>query len=82
MKKLGVVTHYFGNINVAVMDLTGNIMIGDMVFFEGYLTDFEQRVDSMQVDKQPISEAKKGMEIAMKVVERVRKGDEMFEAGE
>ena len=82
MKKLGVVTHYFGNINVAVMDLTGNIKIGDMVFFEGYLTDFEQRVDSMQVDKQPISEAKKGMEIAIKVVERVRKGDEMFEAGE
>jgi hypothetical protein len=82
MKKLGVVTHYFGNINVAVMNLTGSIMIGDMVFFEGYLTDFEQRVDSMQVDKQPISEAKKGMEIAIKVVERVRKGDEMFEVGE
>jgi hypothetical protein len=82
MKKLGVVTHYFGNINVAVMNLTGNIMIGDMVIFDGYLTDFEQRVDSMQVDKQPISEAKKGMEIAIKVVERVRKGDEMFEAGE
>jgi hypothetical protein len=82
MKKLGVVTHYFGNINVAVMNLTGNIVIGDMVIFDGYLTDFEQRVDSMEVDKQPISEAKKGMEIAIKVVEWVRKGDKMFEAGE
>ena len=54
------------------------IKLGDMVRFDGYLTDFEQRIDSMQVDGQPIGEAKKGMEIAMKVVERVRPGDEMW----
>lgn len=82
MKKLGVVTHYFGKIQVAVMDLTENIKMGDMVRFDGFLTEFEQRIDSLQVDKQPIGEAKKGSEIAIKVVERVRPGDEMFEVVE
>ena len=82
MKKLGVVTHYFGKIQVAVLDLTRNVKLGDMVRFDGYLTEFEQRIDSMQVDKQPIDEAKKGTEIALKVVERVRPGDEMWEVEE
>ncbi|MBW2648151.1 MAG: hypothetical protein JRE23_18730, partial [Deltaproteobacteria bacterium] len=67
MKKLGVVTHYFGKIQVAVMDLSESIKLGDMVCFDGYLTEFEQRIESIQGDKQPIDKAKKGTEIAMKV---------------
>ena len=82
MKKLGIVTHYFGKIQVAVLDVTADIKLGDLVRFEGYLTEFEQRITSMQIEKKPIEEAKKGMEIAMKVVERVRPGDEMWEVEE
>jgi len=82
MKRLGVVTHYFGKIHVAVLELEEDIRLGNIVSFEGFLTGFEQRIDSIQVDKQPISEGKKGTEIAMKVVERVRPGDEMFEVEE
>jgi len=75
---IGKVTHYFGKIGVAVVKLTAPLSLGDTVHFRGTSTDFTQTVDSMQIEHQPVREAKAGEEVAIKVGARVREGDEVY----
>ncbi len=76
--KIGEVTHFFSNINVAVIELSGAINVGDEILIIGATSDFSQRVDSMQIEHEQVNEAKPGDDIGLKVIERVRKGDEVF----
>ncbi len=78
LEKVGEVTHYFTRIGVAVVDVTAPIKIGDMIAIKGMTTNFEQTVESMQIEKEDIKEAKPGDDIGMKVVDRVRKGDIVY----
>ena len=78
MKKIGVVTHYYGNIGVAIVALTGKLSKGDRVKFEGGKTEFEQTVESMQIEHQEIDSAKKGDVIGMKVNEKISEGAEVY----
>jgi putative protease len=77
-KLIGEVTHFYNRIGVAVVDLSGSIEIGDQVHFFGRSTDFRQQVQSMQIEHQPVSEAGKGQEIAVKVERRVRNHDKLY----
>ena len=74
MKKIGAVTHYYGNIGVAIIALTGKLSKGDKIKFEGGKTEFEQVVESMQVEHKEIDSAKKGDIVGMKVDEKVSEG--------
>lgn len=76
--RIGNITHYYGKISVAVIQLTGKIQIGDKVHFLGNSTDFYQDVTSLQIEHQSIEEASSGQEVAMKVDRRVRNGDKVF----
>ncbi len=77
-KEVGEITHYFSHINVAVVKLSDTLNTGDKVRIKGHTTDFEQVIDSMQVDHAKVEKAEKGKEIGMKVKERVREGDKLF----
>ena len=77
MKKVGTVTHYYGNIGVAIVALAGKLSKGDKVKFEGGKTEFEQTVESMQIEHKEIDSAKKGDVIGMKVNEKVGEGAEV-----
>ena len=77
--KIGVVTHYFTNIGVAVFDLTdGNLSIGDSVHVQGATTDLSQVIESMQVDQKDVEKAKVGQQIGVKMDDRVRVGDDVY----
>ncbi len=78
LEKVGEVTHYFTKISVAVVDVTAPIKIGDRIAVKGMTTNFEQTVDSMQIEGKNIEKAKKGDDIGMKVADRVRKGDVVY----
>ncbi|HDN95439.1 MAG TPA: translation elongation factor-like protein [Thermoplasmatales archaeon] len=79
MEEIGEVTHYFSKISVAAIKITnGNLKIGDKIRIKGATTDFEQVVESMEINKQKIDEAKPGDEIGIKVKERVREGDKVY----
>ncbi len=82
MEKVGEVSHYFTKIGVAVVELTGKIKIGDSISVKGMTTNFEQKVESMQVEGEDIEEANPGDDIGMKVADRVRKGDIVYRLGE
>lgn len=77
-ERIGEVTHYFGKISVAVLSLTSDLKIGDTVHFLGRNTDFPQEIASMQIEHEAVSEAKAGEEVAVKVMQRVRRGDSIF----
>ncbi|MBD3204649.1 hypothetical protein GF327_10240 [Candidatus Woesearchaeota archaeon] len=78
-EEVGKVTHFFANINVAVIKLTeGELEDGDTIRIKGATTDFEQDVKSMQIDHEDIEKAEKGQEFGMKVKDRVRKHDKVY----
>jgi translation elongation factor EF-1alpha len=77
-KRIGEITHFYNNLSVAVINLKGKLSIGDTVHILGRTTDFRQEVTSMQIEHQAIEEAGPGSEIAMKVVQRVRRRDKVF----
>lgn len=79
---LGVVTHFYGGIEVAIVKLAKPLGVGANVYFKGATTDFTQTVESMQYDHVDIPAGKKGQEVGMKVTDKVREGDEMYEAAE
>jgi len=73
------VTHYFPHVNVAVLRIKiGEIRVGDELHFKGHTTDFMEKVESMQIDHQPVTSAKKGDDFGVKVQARVRAGDLVF----
>jgi len=73
-KPIGTVSNYFDHVSVAAIKLTGALKTGDTIRLVGGETDFEQKVDSMQIQREPVESAKKGDEIGIKVKEKVRKG--------
>ncbi len=76
---IGKITHYFSNIGVAVIDLAGVLKEGDNIRITGGEdTDFEQEVDSMQVDHKEVKTAKKGDSVGLKVKEKVREGYQVY----
>ncbi|RKY38087.1 MAG: translation elongation factor-like protein [Candidatus Omnitrophota bacterium] len=77
-KLVGKVRHYFDKISVAVVDVEDVISLGDEISIEGHTTNFAQKVESMQIDKNPTEKAKKGQSIGLKVANRVREGDKVF----
>jgi translation elongation factor EF-1alpha len=77
-KLVGKVTHFFDKISVAVVELSGPLNVGDKVKFKHNEEEFEQGVESMQVEHEPIKQAKKGQAIGMKTLQPVHEGTEVY----
>ena len=77
-KEVGKVTHYYTHLGVAVVELSGTLKAGDKIRIKGATSDFEQTVDSMQIEKDKIEEAKKGQSIGLKVKEHARQHDVVY----
>ncbi len=77
-KLVGVVTHFYTNIKVAVIKFKAPFKAGTQVHFCGATTDFNQKIASIQYDHKAIKVAKKGQGVGVKVAKRVREGDEVY----
>lgn len=78
-KEVGRVTGYFAKIGVAAIEITnGTINVGDVLHFKGHTTDFQQEVESMQIEHEPVQTATVGDSVGIKVKERVRKHDKVY----
>ena len=76
-KPLGIVTHFYGEIGVAIVKFNKKVPVGARLVFKGATTDFEDVVKSMQYDHKPIEAAPKGKQVGVKVKKRVREGDKV-----
>lgn len=75
---VGKITHYFGKIEVGIIELSKELNVGDNIHVKGGTSDFEQKVDSMQIEHEQVDKAKKGDVIGLKVKEKAREGDEVY----
>ncbi len=76
--KIGEISHYYTDIEVAVVELVDELRINDKVMIRGATTDFTQLVKSMEIERDPVTEAKVGDSIGLAVQNRVRSGDQVF----
>lgn len=77
-EKIGVVTHYYTNIEVGIIKLEKDLELGQRVRFKGATTDFEQEIEDMQYDHEDVEMGEAGQEVGVKVDEKVREGDEVY----
>lgn len=77
-KLIGKVTHFFNKINVAGIQLSDTVKVGEKISIEGATTNFEENIDSMQIDNKSVIEAKAGDLIGIKVKDKTRVGDDVY----
>lgn len=77
-KELGEVTNYFEHVNAAAIKLVSPLNAGDTIHIKGGEVDFEQTVTSMQINRVPVANAKKGDEVGIRVNQNVRKGYKVY----
>lgn len=78
-KEIGFVEHFFNHLDVAAIKITnGSLKIGDTIHIKGHTTDFTEKVTSMQLKNQDITEAKAGDDIGIKMVGKCREHDKVY----
>ena len=77
--QVGTVTIFFAKPSVAAIEVTsGALSIGDTVKIVGATTNFEQKIESMEIDRKPVQTVAVGQAVGIKVKERVRPHDKVF----
>jgi U32 family peptidase len=76
--EIGYVSHFFSKINVAIIELTLPLSIGNSILVKGPSTDFEQKVESMQIDHKEILRAEGGQSIGLKILQFAREKDVVY----
>ena len=79
-KPIGVVTHFYNEISVAIVKFNKKVPAGVALYFKGATTDFKDTAKSIQYDHKPIAAAPKGKEVGIKAKKRVREGDLVYVA--
>jgi len=77
-KEVGAITHYFTKIGVVIVELTDTLSVGDKILVQGVNTNFEQTVESMQIEHKNVPTAQKGQSIGLKLKQRAREGDKVY----
>jgi hypothetical protein len=78
-ERIGVVTHYFSHLSVAVVKLeAATLRVGDTIHFRGHTTDFKQRVDSLEVNHASVPEVGPNDDFGLKVREHAREHDVVY----
>ncbi|MGB2825778.1 MAG: translation elongation factor-like protein [Thermoplasmata archaeon] len=77
--EVGKVMRFFAKPSVAAIEITaGTIAVGDTIRIKGATTDFEQKVESMEIDRNPVPSATTGQAVGIKVKDRVRLHDKVL----
>jgi putative protease len=76
--EVGRVEKYFRKVGVAALELSTAIAVGDKLRFSGATTNFEMKVESMQIDHEVVESAAAGADVGIAVPERVRRSDTVY----
>ncbi len=78
-KRIGIVTHYYTHLGVGIIKIEeGSLKGGDTLHFKGHTTDFQQAIESIQIEHKDVEEGKVGDQVGVRVNEHVREHDEVF----
>jgi putative protease len=82
-EEIGKITHYFSKINVGILELSkGTLQVGDTIHIKGHTSDFYQKIESMQLEHDPVDKVKAGEPVGIKVENSVRENDVVFKVTE
>jgi translation elongation factor EF-Tu-like GTPase len=78
-EKIGTVEHFFTNIGVAAIKVTGGeLKVGDTIHIVGANTDVTHMVDRMEINRVPVTVAITGDAIGIKITGRCREHDVVY----
>jgi len=76
--EVGRIIHFFSKIDVAVVELRLPLAVGDRIAIKGPNTDFEQTVESIQIDRKCIPRAEGGQSIGLKLSQSAKERDTVY----
>ena len=76
--EVGHVSHFFSKIGVAILELTSPLSVGDKILVKGPSTDFEQVVESMQIEHKNIQKAEAGQSVGLKTAQNAKERDIVY----
>jgi hypothetical protein len=76
--EVGQIVHFFSKINVAIVELKLPLAVGDRIAIKGPNTDFEQIVESIQIDRRSIPRADGGQSIGLKLIQEAKEKDTIY----
>ena len=77
--KIGVVTHYYSHLSVAVVSVTDRpLQVGDRIHIKGHTSDFYQTVESIQVEHDSRPRAEVGQAVGLRVTDHAREHDVVY----
>ncbi|RLF95024.1 translation elongation factor-like protein [Thermococci archaeon] len=74
MEEVGEVFTYFSRVGVAGINVTGNFKTGDKI----KIGDLEFVIESMEIERKKVEEAKPGDSVGIKTPEKVKKGEKVY----
>lgn len=81
MERIGIVTHYYNHLSVAILKLeSGNLRVGDVIHIRGHTSDFPQQVESLEIDHVHVNEVRPGQSFGLRVKEHTREHDVVYKA--
>jgi hypothetical protein len=76
--EVGSISHFFSKIGVAVVNISLPLEVGDHILVKGPSTDFEQTVESIQIERKTLQRAEGGQSIGLKVNHPVKEKDVVY----
>jgi len=77
-KEIGKIIHYYGNLNVGIIELHDALKVGEKIHIKGHTSDFVQDISSMQIEHNTVSDAKAGDLVGIKVSQKVHQNDTVY----
>ncbi len=74
MKPIGKVTHYYSKVGVAIVELQGELKVGDRIRIEKGENAFDQEVTSLEKEYQTLEKGEKGDSVGIKVDKKAKEG--------
>lgn len=78
MEEIGRIEAFFAHPSAAIVELKAPLRVGETIYVKGHTTDFQQVVDSMQFERQPLQEAQAGQSVGIQMKERCRRHDLVY----
>lgn len=76
---VGEIIHFYPKIGVGIIRVKkGKLKVGDMIYIQGWVTKFKQKVNSIEFNHQKVSEVGPGYEVGVRLGARVRELDDVY----
>jgi hypothetical protein len=77
-QEVGVITHFWSKLGVAGVHLEAPVAVGDHIHVKGHSDDFEQVLDSIEIDHSKVGHADPGADVGIRVTAHAHEHDRVY----